>query len=167
MLTHTHMLVHTHAHKEHSVTSVFGAQRALLVGEGTPRKARHSSHVSHTNDTTATISFGNPVHQAKENWVIYTVNISYFLPQNSVWILRFKDFFFLSKGIIESFLSSCIAIIYTFLIAQSDFHAECFSLCFNFSCKIAQHMIVVNSWRLDHECVFSCYFKNKHVSVSP
>lgn len=87
------MLIHTHAHKEHSVTSVFGAQRILLVGEGALRKARHSSHVSCTNDTTATISFGSPVHQAKENWVIYTVNISYFLPQNNVWILRFKDFF--------------------------------------------------------------------------
>lgn len=158
------MLIHTHAHKEHSVTSVFGAQRVLLVGEGAPRKARHGSHVSCTNDTTATISFGSPVHQAKENWVIYTVNISYFLPQNNVWILRFKDFFF-SMRIIESFLSSCISIIYTFLIAQSNFHAECFSLCFNFSCKITQHVLVVNSWRLDHDCLF-CYFRNKHVSVS-
>lgn len=61
------MLVHTYAHKEHSVTSVFGAQRVLLVGEGAPRKARHGSHVSYTNDTTATISLGSPVHQAKEN----------------------------------------------------------------------------------------------------
>lgn len=67
---------------------------------------------------------------------------------------------------IESFLSSCISIIYTFLIAQSNFHAERFSLCFNFSCKITQHITVVNSWRLDHGSVFSCYFRNKHVSVS-
>lgn len=159
------MLIHTHAHKELSVTSVFGAQRVLLMGEGAPRKARHSSHVSYTNDTTATISFGSPVHQAKENWVIYTVNISYFLPQNNVWILHFKDFFF-SMRIIESFFSSCISIIYTFLIAQSNFHAESFSLCFNFSCKTTQCIIVVNSWRLEHDCVFSCYFRNKHVSVS-
>lgn len=60
-------LIHIHAHKEHGITSVFEAQRFLLMGEGIPRKANHSIHVSYINDKTATISFGSPVHQAKEN----------------------------------------------------------------------------------------------------
>jgi len=60
-------LIGIHAHKEHSVTSVFEAQRFLLRGEGIPRKAKHSSRMSCINDKTATISFGSPVHQAKEN----------------------------------------------------------------------------------------------------
>lgn len=41
-----------------------------------------------------------------------------------------------------------------------------FSLCFHFSYKTTQHIIVVNSWRLEHDSVFSCYFRHKHVSVS-
>lgn len=60
-------LIHIHAHKEHSTTSVFEAQRFLLMGEGILRKANHSGHVSYINDKTATISFGSPVRQAKEN----------------------------------------------------------------------------------------------------
>lgn len=155
-------LIHIHAHKEHS-TSVFEAQRFLLVGEGIPRKANHSSHVSYINDKTATISFGSSVHQAKENWVIHTVNTSYLLPQNSAWILCFKHFHF-SMTIIESFHSSCISTIYTFLIVQSNFQAKGFSLCFNISYKTTQHIIVVNSWRLEPDCVFSCYFRHKCLS---
>lgn len=95
-------LRHTQAHKEHSITSVFEAQRFLPMGEGTPRKANHSGHVSYINDKTAIMSFGSPVHQAKENWVIHTVNISYLWPQNNVWILCFKYFFLDNRKLLQS-----------------------------------------------------------------
>lgn len=92
-----------HAHKEHGTTSVFEARGVMLRGEGMLTKGNHSSHVAHINEKTATISFGSPVHQAKENRVIHTVNTSYLLPQNNVWIPCFKHFF--SMRIVESFYS--------------------------------------------------------------
>lgn len=48
----------------------------------------------------------------------------------------------------ESFYSLSFQLFTHFLIAQSNFHAKGFSLCFNFSYKTTQHIIGVNSWNM-------------------